>query len=684
MAACHVKSANASSAATSAEPLASFPLHSSTWCSQAVRGIAHVAPLLHTLSLATSAVSDADVAVCVSLLTRMQVLVLDNCRKLTDALAPHLASSPSLTTISLHRCFGLTPRTVSLLLEASRKPGSVLTALAFSHVDRLSVRHVAPPDTATPSAAQSEPPQEEEGGLMSFLGLTQKREEEASFPAAISQALQRPSSLRSLSLHSCQALSARALQLIPENSLVRKSVSGAAVLASLSLWRRLKISLPALPLSLRSLSPCAPSLPALPLSLRSLSPCAPSLPALPLSLRSLSPCAPSLPALPLSLRSLSPCAPSLPALPLSLRSLSPCAPSLPALPLSLHSLSPCAPSLPALPLSLRSLSPCTPSLPALPLSLHSLSPCAPSLPALPLFLRSLSSCTPSLPALPLAALLPRRCRPAVAPFSSRSVLEAPASAFFLTPHPCLPSPLPSLSPPFPILPHAVPLPSLSPPLPVLPHAVPPCLPTPLPLSQPTIIRSVQLGEVRAGLGEVRPGAWGEGGAQRRQVQRQVRPGEARLGEVHSGAWGEGEARRRQVQRQVRPGEALGGLAVLLGRVQLVEVSFWEKGVIEDMRDAIRHLSHPPLLLDLSTDRGALIAAHISRHAAQIHARAAQGVSHAAVHAHWHLPSFEGASGQTITAQVTAAEAAAQNMAAQVTVAEAAAAETIAGQVTIAE
>ncbi|CAI7781370.1 unnamed protein product [Closterium sp. NIES-53] len=374
------QSANASSAATSAEPLASFPLHSSTWCSQAVRGIAHVAPLLHTLSLATSAVSDADVAVCVSLLTRMQVLVLDNCRKLTDALAPHLASSPSLTTISLHRCFGLTPRTVSLLLEASRKPGSVLTTLAFSHVDRLSVRHVAPPDTATPSAAQSEPPQEEEGGLMSFLGLTQKREEEGEwweegggwgmgggkweqggasrallpalplpcacantlplfFPSSSPRSLltllpapltlspipslQPPSQRRFLKRSNAPLLSARSPCTPAKPSPPgRCSSFGAAVLASLSLWRRLQISHPALPLSLRSLSSCAPSLPALPLSLHSLSPCAPSLPALPLSLHSLSPCAPSLPALPLSLRSLSSCAPSLPALPLFLLSLS--------------------------------------------------------------------------------------------------------------------------------------------------------------------------------------------------------------------------------------------------------------------------------------------------------------------------------------------------------------------------
>ncbi|GJP48705.1 hypothetical protein CLOM_g7985 [Closterium sp. NIES-68] len=196
-----------------------------------------MAPLLHTLSLASSAVSDADVAACVSSLARMQVLVLDNCRKLTDAVASPLASSPSLSTISLHRCFGLTPRTVFLLLEASRKEGSLLTALLFSHVDRLSVRHVAPPqplapspptpaaaaeaaadntslaaDTTSPSAAQSEP--SEEDGLMAFLGLTQKKEEEDSFPAAVSRALHRPSSLRSLSLHSCQALSGKALQLI--------------------------------------------------------------------------------------------------------------------------------------------------------------------------------------------------------------------------------------------------------------------------------------------------------------------------------------------------------------------------------------------------------------------------------------------------------------------------------------
>ncbi|CAI5457574.1 unnamed protein product [Closterium sp. Yama58-4] len=93
----------------------------------------------------------------------------------TDALAPHLAASPSLTTISLHRCFGLTPHTVSLLLEASRKPGSVLTTLVFSHVDRLSVRHVAPPEIPQ----KESPPREEEDGLMSFLGLTQKKQEEA-------------------------------------------------------------------------------------------------------------------------------------------------------------------------------------------------------------------------------------------------------------------------------------------------------------------------------------------------------------------------------------------------------------------------------------------------------------------------------------------------------------------------
>ncbi|CAI5996293.1 unnamed protein product [Closterium sp. NIES-65] len=191
-------------------------------------------------------------------------------------------------------------------------------------------------------------------------------------------------------------------------------------------------------------------------------------------------------------------------------------------------------------------------------------------------------------------------------------------------------------------------------------------------------RQVQLGEMRAGLGELRLGVWGG-----REAQRQVQLGEMRagLGELRLGAWGGREAQRQpggQVQRQVRPGEALGGVAVLLERLQLVEVSFWEKGEVDDMRDVISSLPHPPLLLDLSTDRGALIAAHISRHAARIHARAAQGVSHAAAHTRWHLPSFAGASGQVVAVQATAAEAAAQER-----VAEAAAPEVIAGQVAIA-
>ncbi|CAI5469111.1 unnamed protein product [Closterium sp. Yama58-4] len=130
------------------------------------------------------------------------------------------------------------------------------------------------------------------------------------------------------------------------------------------------------------------------------------------------------------------------------------------------------------------------------------------------------------------------------------------------------------------------------------------------------------------VGESQSAARGEGDALRQVGLGEVQAG---VGELRLGA-SEGREARRQVQRQVRPGEALGGVAVLLGRLQLVEVSFWEKGVIDDMRDVLSSLPHAPLLLDLSTDRGALIVGHISRHAARIHARAAQGSP-----LHLHLP-----------------------------------------------
>ncbi|CAI5530336.1 unnamed protein product [Closterium sp. Naga37s-1] len=173
---------------------------------------------------------------------------------------------------------------------------------------------------------------------------------------------------------------------------------------------------------------------------------------------------------------------------------------------------------------------------ALPLCFHlsSLSPChsppAPARPSAAPISRSSVSEAPASPSsltpAPFLLLFPRNpppahARPSVAPISSSSVSAVPASPFSPTPSPLPPHSL-SLSPNF---------------------------ATPPPLLQALSCPNLELLE-----GEVRPGAWGEGGA-----------------------------RRRQVQRQVRPGEALGGVAVLLERLQLVEVSFWEKGEVDDMR-----------------------------------------------------------------------------------------------------
>ncbi|CAI5964185.1 unnamed protein product [Closterium sp. NIES-65] len=711
----------------------------------------------------------------------------------TDALAPHLAASPALTTISLHRCFGLSPHTVSLLLEASRKPGSVLTALVFSHVDRLSVRHVAPPDTAIPSAAQSDPPKEDEDGRMSFLGLTQKREEEGEWWEMTCKGGGGEWGLGSCALTRVSpALPLRPLPLVhvltrfpsftahppsrPPSTSPQPHLT--SLLPSSTLSSAPTPFFPAFPLSALlpsalSQSAAAHSLPARVLQLLAFSgSCFPIFPhASPFPSFSLlfSPtCRPSvLRRLKTLLLSRALCCPHNGLLCLS----GSCFPILSltrSLPAFLHSCySPnllpsfqalCCPHFELLCLTPFTTILCFPSS-LIPSLCHSLSH--------PIALPSLFPPTPLTtppvagPHCPHLELLFSLAHPPSRPLPASLCVTLFSPSFlphllFAPSHPSLlPTSMQALNCShlellclggscFPILPDALPLPSLSRLLLSLPpRLVPSSLLSrlasacPLPSAadaaaagvggvqwgegearrqvqlgglqwgvmqaggvqwgavQPGGVqwgegearRQVQLGEMRAGLGELRLGVWGG-----REAQRQVQLGEMRagLGELRLGAWGGREAQRQprgQVQRQVRPGEALGGVAVLLERLQLVEVSFWEKGEVDDMRDVISSLPHPPLLLDLSTDRGALIAAHISRHAARIHARAAQGVSHAAAHTRWHLPSFAGASGQVVAVQATAAEAAAQERvaeaAAQERVAEAAAPEVIAGQVAIA-
>ncbi|CAI6004505.1 unnamed protein product [Closterium sp. NIES-64] len=634
----------------------------------------------------------------------------------TDALAPHLASSPALTTISLHRCFGLSPHTVSLLLEASRKPGSVLTALVFSHVDRLSLRHVAPPDTAIPSAAQSEPPKEDEDGRMSFLGLTQKREEEGEWW-----------------------------------EMTCKGGGGEWGLGSCALTR-VSPALPLRPLSLVHVLTRFPSFTAHPPSRPPSSSPQPHLTSLlPSSTLSSAP-TPFFPAFPLS--ALLPSA-----LSQSAAAHCECKSGLVGAGclqgeegthgmcagMSLHS---CRvqgwPYTPAVCRDVPTLHSCQ-ALPARVLQLLAFRPSvAPTsrkkecfetsqnTPFTPSVLRRLKTlllsralCCPHngllclsgscFPILSLTRSLPAFLHSCYSPnlLPSFQALCCPHFELLcLTPFTtilCFPSSLipslchslshpialPSLFPPTPLTTPPIAGPQLPPSraavsqrgsrLPILPHALflrpswgegearrqvqlgglqwgvmqaggvqwGAVQPGGVQWGEGEARRQVQLGEMRAGLGELRLGVWGG-----REAQRQVQLGEMRagLGELRLGAWGGREAQRQprgQVQRQVRPGEALGGVAVLLERLQLVEVSFWEKGEVDDMRDVISSLPHPPLLLDLSTDRGALIAAHISRHAARIHARAAQGVSHAAAHTRWHLPSFAGASGQVVLLQAGA-------------------------------
>lgn len=93
------------------------------------------------LDLAGCFIVDDDVAEILSSLRCLERLILDNCQKLTGAVADVLAASVQSgpISLSLQRCFGLGSSSIGNLLVASAADGSRLRSVLLSHIDSLEI-----------------------------------------------------------------------------------------------------------------------------------------------------------------------------------------------------------------------------------------------------------------------------------------------------------------------------------------------------------------------------------------------------------------------------------------------------------------------------------------------------------------------------------------------------------------
>ncbi|KAG0589865.1 hypothetical protein KC19_1G054500 [Ceratodon purpureus] len=93
------------------------------------------------LDLSGCFIVDDDVMVVLTSLRSLERLILDNCQKLTSAVADVLAASVKSgpCSVSLQRCFGLRSSSTGNLLVASAANGSRMRGLLLSHVDSLDI-----------------------------------------------------------------------------------------------------------------------------------------------------------------------------------------------------------------------------------------------------------------------------------------------------------------------------------------------------------------------------------------------------------------------------------------------------------------------------------------------------------------------------------------------------------------
>lgn len=93
------------------------------------------------LDLAGCFILDDDVAAILANLRCLERLILDNCQKLSSAVADMLAASVKSGpfSISLQRCFGLRSSSTGNLLVASAADGSRIRSLLLSHLDSLDI-----------------------------------------------------------------------------------------------------------------------------------------------------------------------------------------------------------------------------------------------------------------------------------------------------------------------------------------------------------------------------------------------------------------------------------------------------------------------------------------------------------------------------------------------------------------
>lgn len=117
------------------------PQTAGSWTRAALGAIRKHMCATRELHLAGLSIVDDDVAAILTNLRCLDRLILDNCQKLTSAVADVLAASVKSgpLSISLQRCFGLNSTSTGNLLVASAADGSRLRTILLSHLDSLDI-----------------------------------------------------------------------------------------------------------------------------------------------------------------------------------------------------------------------------------------------------------------------------------------------------------------------------------------------------------------------------------------------------------------------------------------------------------------------------------------------------------------------------------------------------------------
>jgi ankyrin repeat protein len=117
------------------------PQTAGSWTRAALGSIRTHMCATRELDLAGCFILDEDVAAILANLRCLERLILDNCQKLTSAVADVLAASvkSGSSSVSLQRCFGLGASSIGNLLVASAADGSRMRSMLLSHLDSLEI-----------------------------------------------------------------------------------------------------------------------------------------------------------------------------------------------------------------------------------------------------------------------------------------------------------------------------------------------------------------------------------------------------------------------------------------------------------------------------------------------------------------------------------------------------------------